>query len=83
MQRENSSLYIHMIIGSIGLILIVAGLFYHNIVETGFTSLIIPIGIIITAQYIYFLEKRAGISNKIIWIQSLSIIGVLSFLLIF
>ena len=72
-----------MIVGSIGLILIVAGLFYYNTAEAGITSLMMPLGIIITAQYIYFLEKRAGVSHKAIWIQSLSIIGVLSFLLFF
>ena len=75
-----SSLYFHMIIGSIGLILIVTGLFYHNETETG---LLIPLGIIMTVQYIYILETKAGLSNKVIWIQSLSIIGVLSFLLFF
>ncbi|WP_096153288.1 hypothetical protein [Bacillus sp. FJAT-45066] len=82
MENENSgSIYIHMIVGSIGIILIFAGLFYHNSVEKGITSLLIPIGIVITVNYMYFLEKRAGISNKVIWIQSLSMIGVLAFLL--
>ncbi|QOY35049.1 hypothetical protein AWH56_020410 [Anaerobacillus isosaccharinicus] len=77
-QDQNGSLYMNMIFGSLGIILIFLGLLKFLEVEANSSGFILVIlGLTITVHYIYHLEKKAGISDKIIWIRALFLILIL------
>lgn len=91
MKKENKlTLYFNMVIGAIGTILIVLFEFRHLIFQeeklkidiTG--NAMIMFGFIFTINYINYLEKKAGISNKLTWIRAIaSIIIVVAFYIFF
>lgn len=75
---NNRILYINMIFGSIGIILIALGIFeFLTIVESLAGYILTLLGFIIIVHYIYHLEKKAGISNKLIWIRAIILILIL------
>lgn len=71
---ENSnSFYVYIIIGAIGMLLLAFGLLEYislvgSISTPGF--FLTFAGFLILVHYIYYLEKKAGTSNKLIWIKS-------------
>ena len=91
MEKENRlNLYFNMVIGAIGTILIVLFEFRYfkyqvekvKIDITGYAM--IMFGCILTMNYINYLEKKAGISNKLTWIRAISsIIIVVAFYVLF
>jgi hypothetical protein len=75
---NNVSLYLNMIIGSVGIILIALGMFkFLTIVESSAGYILTLLGLTITVHYIYHLEKKAGISDKLIWIRAILLILIL------
>jgi hypothetical protein len=86
MEKENKlTLYFNMLLGTIGTILIVIfELRYQEKVKIDITgNAIIMFGFLLTVNYINYLEKKAGISNKLTWIRaivSIIILGALFFL---
>jgi hypothetical protein len=68
----------NMILGSIGIILITLGIFEFLITVKNTTGHILTfLGYVITVHYIYHLEKKAGISEKIIWIRAIILIVII------
>ena len=71
-KRKKTSSYIYMLVAAIGMLLLVVGLL-ESISLVGSTStigfLLIFTGFMILVHYIYYLEKKTGISNKVIWIK--------------
>ncbi|WP_391122465.1 hypothetical protein [Psychrobacillus sp. L3] len=82
MEENNKGiLYLHMFIGTLGLIIIAVGLlkYYETVGGTG--SSFALIGFPLTMIYMNYLEGKAGISKKILWIQS--IIAIFSLFIIY
>ncbi|MDQ0429533.1 positive regulator of sigma E activity [Planomicrobium stackebrandtii] len=75
--------YIYMIVAAIGMLLLAFGLLgYISLVESSTTTnfLLTFAGFLILVHYIYHLEKKTGVSNKLIWIKSgLLILSLLIF----
>lgn len=74
---KNKNLYTNMIIGFIGLILTIVGigiLIFNPEVENTFTLVMIFFGLSLTVHYIYYLERKAGVPNKIIWVRAIILI---------
>jgi len=70
---KNRNLYTNMIIGFTGLILTVVGigiLKFNPKVENPLTLPMIFFGLSLTVHYIYYLERKAGVPNKIIWVRA-------------
>lgn len=73
--------YFSFSIGTIGMLLLTFGIFELVIGNAGTNpaEFFLPCaGLIILVHYIYYLEKKAGISDKLIWIRALAIIVVLA-----
>ncbi|SOC41538.1 hypothetical protein SAMN05877842_110149 [Ureibacillus acetophenoni] len=72
-----------MILGSIGMILFALGGIRFAILTFDVEGYLLSvIGFSIVINYIYSLEKKAGISNKFIWIRSgvlILIVAVISY----
>ncbi len=71
-EKTNSS-YVYIIIGAIGMLLLVFGLLeYISLVgSTSTPSFLLTLaGFMILVHYIYYLEKKTGVSNKLIWMKS-------------
>lgn len=77
MKGNNSSLYLSMVLGSIGIILITFGIMEFFLIGDASNYVLLLLGFIITIHYIYFLEKKAGISKKLIWIRAIFFILIL------
>ncbi|MFS0824674.1 hypothetical protein [Bacillus sp. 1P02SD] len=74
-KNKDRKLYLNMILGSIGIIFITLGIFeFLTIVESTVAYILTILGFVITVHYIYHLEKKAGISDKIIWIRAFILI---------
>ncbi|EDL66667.1 hypothetical protein BSG1_04905 [Bacillus sp. SG-1] len=70
-------MYFHMIMGTVGMVM--TGLVLINYFTLVYDAQGYGLGIIgyaLTNSYIFYLEKKAGISTKIVWSQS--ILGVLT-----
>lgn len=85
---KNRNLYRNMISGFIGLILTIVGigiLKFNPKVEPPFTLLMIFFGLSLTVHYIYYLERKAGVPNKIIWVRAtiLIITGIILSIILF
>ena len=74
--NEKGILYINMIIGTLGLIIVGTGLLKHYETVGGMASYAL-LGFPLTMIYLHYLEGKAGISNKILWIRSILAILVL------
>ncbi|ANU12647.1 hypothetical protein BBI08_01825 [Planococcus halocryophilus] len=72
-KKKTNSSYLYLIIGAIGMLLLVFGLLeYISFVGSTTTPsfLLTFAGFLILVHYIYYLEKKSGISNKVIWVKS-------------
>lgn len=72
-KKKTTGSYVYIIIGAIGMLLLVFGLLeYISLVGTTSTPsfLLTLAGFMILVHYIYYLEKKTGVSNKLIWIKS-------------
>ncbi len=80
-QIKNINLYTNMIVGSIGLILTTVGtgilIFIPEVANT-FTAVMIFFGLSLIVHYIYYLERKAEISNRLIWFRAIIIILTVS-----
>ncbi|RXJ00231.1 hypothetical protein DS745_11905 [Anaerobacillus alkaliphilus] len=75
---HNWTMYLNMAIGTVGIILVFLGLFeFVNLVEDIKGLILILVGLTIIIHYVYHLEKKAGISNKIIWVRAIILILVI------
>lgn len=77
--KDKSSLSFNLILGSLGLISIPFGMirFIRSPYDTA-SILLMSIGFAFVIGYIYYLERKVGISNKFIWIRAIGFILVLS-----
>lgn len=73
-------LFINMIVGAIGMILVALGAFKYRVIDDHTGFLVAGFGVILTFSYIYYLEKKAGISKKAMWMKAM--ISLLIFLII-
>jgi len=81
-ENDNGTLYFNMSIGTLGLLIILVGLFKY--VETvGGNASFTLLGFPLTMIYLNYLEKKAGISKKILWIKSILAISLLFIIYIF
>ncbi len=81
-ENDRGTLYFNMSIGTLGLLIIVVGLFKY--VETvGGGSSFALLGFPLTMIYLNYLEGKAGISKKILWIKSIIAISLLFIIYIF
>ena len=68
MFKENKSLYLYMFFGTVGIVLVGLGALRYQVIVSDFDFegyLFTYLGFTLTISYIYYLEKKAGISNKI------------------
>ncbi|WP_422123570.1 hypothetical protein DHX103_01820 [Planococcus sp. X10-3] len=73
-KRKIDSTYFYVIIGAMGMLVLVFGLLeYISLIGTTATPsfLLTFAGFMILVHYIYYLEKKTGVSNKVIWVKSL------------
>ncbi|MCM3238750.1 hypothetical protein M3589_13575 [Heyndrickxia oleronia] len=71
MKNDKQVLYFYMILVTIGTVLIaLATLRYISNVNDTYGSYMILFGLLFTISYINYLEKKAGISKKVIWIRN-------------
>lgn len=62
---------IYMIFGTLGMIIVaLAGLSMIQEEDSSTRVVLVLIGIIVIVNYVYYLERKAGMSNKAIWGQS-------------
>lgn len=81
-EKDRGTLYFNMAIGTLGLLVILVGLFKY--VETvGGNSSFALVGFPLTMIYLNYLEGKAGISKKILWIKSIIAISLLIIIYIF
>jgi len=86
MNKDKIKMYIFLILGGIGLALVGLGGVMFIEIDNMKGYLTVICGFLITISYIEFLERRAGISKKIIWVRaivSIILFAVLAFLLLF
>ena len=81
-EKDRGTLYFNMAIGTLGLLVILVGLFKY--VETGGGNASFAlVGFPLTMIYLNYLEGKAGISKKILWIKSIIAISLLIIIYIF
>lgn len=77
-ENDKGILYIHMFIGELGMIILIIGLLKYMYVVGGIGPSFTLLGFPLTMFYLNYLEGKAGISKKILWIKStISIIALL------
>ncbi|WP_211655589.1 hypothetical protein [Planococcus alpniumensis] len=80
-EKNINNPYLSLSIGAIGMLLLTFGIFelvLNNIGMNPAEFLLPCAGLIILVHYIYYLERKAGISNKLIWIRALALMTVLA-----
>ncbi|NME06706.1 hypothetical protein [Psychrobacillus sp. BL-248-WT-3] len=81
-EKDRGTLYFNMAIGTLGLLVILVGLLKY--VETvGGNASFALVGFPLTMIYLNYLEGKAGISKKILWIKSFIAISLLIIIYIF
>lgn len=72
LKENKQALYFNMILGTIGTILIALAAMRYLVKENdNIGKAFILFGFILMNAYINYLEKRAGISKKLIWIRDI------------
>ncbi|WP_078433681.1 hypothetical protein [Metabacillus halosaccharovorans] len=71
MNKDKIKMYIFLILGGIGLALVGLGGVMFIEIDNMKGYLTVICGFLITISYIEFLERRAGISKKIIWVRAI------------
>ncbi len=72
-KNKVSGSYTYMVMATIGMLMLAFGILeYMSLLGNVNTKsfLLTFIGFIILVHYIYYLEKKNGVSNKVIWIRS-------------
>lgn len=69
-REERNSLYVHMSAGTVGLVILALALVKLNEAVPGVESACMMISFPLAMTYLHYLEKRAGISKKLIWTRS-------------
>jgi len=82
-ENDRGTLYLNMSIGTLGLIIIVVGLLKYVETVGGTGSSFALLGFPLTMIYLNYLEGKAGISKKILWIKSIIAISLLLIIYIF
>lgn len=78
MQDNKFALYFYTCVGALGLILLTVTIIkYYETLEVSSGYLIPFFGFILTFYYINYLERKAGISKKVIWIRAITTIIVI------
>ncbi|AZB41420.1 hypothetical protein CEF21_03385 [Bacillus sp. FJAT-42376] len=71
MSEEKKKLYLYLAAGTAGNIMVGLGILQYFIARQDADVYFLPlIGFALVTNYIYFLEKKAGVGKKVIWIQS-------------
>ncbi|WP_342540125.1 hypothetical protein MHI39_21100 [Heyndrickxia sp. FSL K6-6286] len=70
MKYEKEVLYFYMILVTIGTVLIALTTLRYMSNVNDSSGYLILFGLIFTISYINYLEKKAGISKKVIWIRN-------------
>ncbi|MEC1375517.1 hypothetical protein P9D39_14535 [Heyndrickxia oleronia] len=70
MKNEKQVLYFYMILVTIGTVLIALTTLRYMSNVNDSSGYLILFGLIFTISYINYLEKKAGISKKVIWIRN-------------
>ncbi|MGE7980337.1 hypothetical protein [Psychrobacillus sp. NPDC093200] len=81
-KNDRGTLYFNMSIGTLGLLIIIVGLFKYVQTVDGDSSFAL-LGFPLTMIYLNYLEGKAGISKKILWIKSIIAISLLFIIYIF
>ena len=74
---QNRRLYTNMLFGFIGLFLTVVGvgiLIFIPELENPLTLVTIFFGLSLTINYIYYLERKTGVPNRVIWVRAIILI---------
>lgn len=74
---QNRRLYTNMLFGFIGLFLTVVGvgiLIFIPELENPLTLVMIFFGLSLTINYIYYLERKTGVPNRVIWVRAIILI---------
>ncbi|WKA52768.1 hypothetical protein QWY22_09505 [Planococcus liqunii] len=70
-EKDSGVSIIYMIFGTLGMIVVaLAGFSMIQVEDSSTRIMIILIGIIAIVNYVYYLERKAGMSNRAIWGQS-------------
>lgn len=70
LKNEKQVLYFYMILVTIGTVLIALTTLRYMSNVNDSSGYLILFGLIFTISYINYLEKKAGISKKVIWIRN-------------
>lgn len=70
MNEDKLSLYFNMFLGAIGTVTILLVSTSYMLEEQNYSGYIGTFGFILITIYINYLEKKAGISTKLIWIKA-------------
>ena len=83
-ETDKGVLYVHMLIGTAGLIMIFIGIVKANETMSSTAYAFTLFGFPLTMIYMNHLEKEAGIPEKVLWIKSiLSILVIVIFFIYF
>lgn len=82
-ESDKDNLFINMFIGTLGLIIIGVGLLKYNATVASTGSAFALLGYPLTMIYFHYLEGKAGISKKILWLRSTIAILLLITIFIF
>lgn len=81
-KNEKGILYVQIFIGTVGLIIIGVGLLkYYETV--GGKAVFTLLGYPLLMMYLHYLEGKAGISNRLLWIRSILAILLLFLIYVF
>ena len=82
-KNKKGILYLHMFIGTVGLLLIGVGLLKFIETVGGLAPFYGLFGFSLTMIYLHYLEEKAGISKKIGWIRFIVVVLLLVLIYIF
>ncbi|SDI06616.1 hypothetical protein SAMN04487975_111108 [Planococcus glaciei] len=70
-EKDSGVSILYLFFGTLGMIMVaLAGLNMIQAEDSTTRVMMILIGIIVVVNYVYYLERKAGMSNKAIWGQS-------------
>lgn len=70
-EKDSGVSILYLFLGTLGMIMVaLAGLNMIQAEDSTTRVMMILIGIIVVVNYVYYLERKAGMSNKAIWGQS-------------
>ncbi|KOF09055.1 hypothetical protein AC739_17055 [Planococcus glaciei] len=70
-EKDSGVSILYLFLGTLGMIMVaLAGLNMIQAEDSTTWVMMILIGIIVVVNYVYYLERKAGMSNKAIWGQS-------------